>query len=102
MNNVLKDWDGYWDDRVSEVEVDLIEELERRQAAGEAASEALAALWMQSRSLIDADEVSAIRTRFPEQTRIKNFLVLWRKLPAATTPRDPAGGREVSPLRPPR
>jgi two-component system nitrogen regulation sensor histidine kinase NtrY len=60
---VLDDWDGYWDDRVREVEVDLSEELNRRQAAGEAASDALAALWSRAGASIDVDDVAGIRSR---------------------------------------
>ena len=60
---ILDDWDGYWAERVAEIEVDLDEELDRRQEAGEEASDALAALWEQAGSAIDTDDVVAIRER---------------------------------------
>ena len=63
VDGVLSDWDGYWADRVSEIEVDLNAELDRRQAAGEQASDALAALWEGSRSGIDPGEVAELRDR---------------------------------------
>ena len=61
VRDVLADWEGYWDRRVAEVEVDLNDELDRRQAAGEAASDALAALAMEAGAAIDREEVEAIR-----------------------------------------
>ena len=54
-------WDEYWEERVSEIEVDLNEELDRRQASGELATDALAALW-ESGVTITLEDVAALRT----------------------------------------
>ena len=64
VDHVLNDWDRYWDDRHEELRVDLNDELDRRLAAGESASDALAALATQSSSQISADDVSAVRERY--------------------------------------
>ena len=63
VGRILGDWDRYWEERVSEIERDLDEELDRRQEDGEEASDALAALWDGPEPGVDPDAVAELRQR---------------------------------------
>lgn len=63
VTRVVDDWDGYWNDLVAEIGVELEDELDRRQADGEAASDALAALWNDAGPAIRVDDVRSIRAQ---------------------------------------
>ncbi len=60
---VLSDWEGYWMERVSEFGDLLSDELDRRQLAGEAASDELIARWVEGAPSIDVSVLKEIRSR---------------------------------------
>jgi hypothetical protein len=65
IGSVLGDWDGYWDQRIDQIGDLLSTELEeRRQLAGEAASDALVERWIQDPGSVDGAVVAEIRDRF--------------------------------------
>ena len=60
--SVLQDWERYWAERVNEIGDLLSDELDRRQSAGEAASDALIARWTEAHAPPDASVLAEIRS----------------------------------------
>ncbi|MCH7991720.1 MAG: LLM class flavin-dependent oxidoreductase, partial [Gemmatimonadetes bacterium] len=60
--SVLQDWERYWVERVDEIGDLLSDELDRRQSAGEAASDALIARWTEAHAPPDASVLAEIRS----------------------------------------
>ena len=63
VSSVLSDWDGYWSERVTEVGELLSDELDRRQLAGEAASDDVIARWVETGPSLEASVLREIRSR---------------------------------------
>ena len=61
---ILRDWDGYWAERVDEIGDLLSAELDRRQAAGEAAADALIEQWEATAGSIPIANVVELRSRY--------------------------------------
>lgn len=64
VSEVLVDWDGYWTRRVDQVGDLLSDELDRRQADGEAAADALISIWTDPERSPDPADVSDLRRRY--------------------------------------
>lgn len=64
IGRIVDDWDLYWTTRVDEIGELLSGELDRRQAQGEAAADALIAAWSANPSAVDGRTVADLRQRF--------------------------------------
>jgi two-component system nitrogen regulation sensor histidine kinase NtrY len=75
------DWEGYWSDRVEEVGELLAGELDRRQAAGEAAADAVIALSIESGGSVESASLAEVRERYGSSALVlydaQGGLVAW-------------------------